>query len=463
MEERYNKSCGLKVLHLSFAVIMLLTPLSGAAQRPDVGERCFTSAAVEDCIKETCSRVEKDNPRLARMFEQCLPNTLDTTVKLWGEDDTFVITGDIPALWLRDSSAQVWPYLRFAKEDAQLATLLRGLLRRQFRSICIDPYANAFTLSPNAMSPNWAADETEMLPGVFERKYELNSLCYPLRLAYGYWQYTGDIKPFDALWIRTVRTALRTMREQQRKDGTSPYTFMRITDRMHDTQSNLGLGHPARPCGLIVSSFRASDDCTVFPYLVPDNFMAVSVLRKSATILRKLNHEWALADSCESLAAEVESALRQHAIVEHPKYGKIYAFEVDGFGNALLMDDANIPSLLSLPYISDVPLDDPIYQNTRRFVWSTDNPYFFRGSVAEGIGGPHVRMNYAWPMSIIMRALTSSDRAEQEACLEMLLRTDAGTGFMHEAFDVNDDSRYTRPWFAWANTLFGELVMQLYP
>lgn len=446
---------------LSLLFIFLFSAVL-CAQRPAESERCFISPAVERCIQETTSRLAKDNPRLARMFEQCLPNTLDTTVKTWSEDDTFVITGDIPALWLRDSSAQVWPYLRFAKEDTQLATLLRGLLHRQFRSICIDPYANAFTLSPNAMSPNWAADETTMLPGVFERKYELNSLCYPLRLAHGYWKATGDTRPFDGLWLKTMRTVLKTMREQQRMDGTSPYTFMRVTDRMHDTQSNLGYGHPARPCGLIVSSFRASDDCTVLPYLVPDNFMAVSVLRKSSEILRQVNREWALADSCEALASEVECALRQYAVVEHPKYGKIYAFEVDGFGNALMMDDANIPSLLALPYISDVPLDDPVYQNTRRFVWSPDNPYFFRGHIAEGIGGPHVRLNYAWPMSLIVRALTSTDPAEQKACLDMLLRTDAGTGFMHEAFDVDDASQYTRPWFAWANTLFGELVLEMY-
>lgn len=445
-----------------FALIPILYFSALSAQRPAPADRCFHSPAIEQQIETTCARLLRKNPKLAEMFRQCFPNTLDTTVKLWGEDDTFVITGDIPALWLRDSSAQVWPYLRFAAKDENLAQLIRGLLRRQFRSILIDPYANAFMLCPDSMSSNWASDETIMLPGVFERKYELNSLCYPLRLAYGYWKTTGDKRPFDELWIKTVRIILKTMREQQRINGTTPYTFMRTTDRMHDTQSNLGHGHPSRPCGLIVSSFRASDDCTILPYLIPDNFMAVSVLRKSAELLRRINNQQSLADSCESLASQVENALHRHAIVHHPKYGPIYAFEVDGYGNALLMDDANIPSLLSLPYISDVPLSDPIYQNTRRFVWSEDNPYFFRGRAAEGIGGPHVRLQYVWPMSLIVRALTASDRKEQEECIQMLLSTDASTGFMHEAFHADDPQKFTRAWFAWANTLFGELILQMY-
>ena len=351
-----------------------LCAADAAGQRPRVAERCFSSEAVEECIAQTTPLLTR--PRLARMFAQCLPNTLDTTVPLWGEDDTFVITGDIAALWLRDSSAQVWPYLRFLSRDARLRQLVCGLLRRQFRSLLIDPYANAFCQDTAAMSPSWSTDETEMRRGVFERKYELNSLCYPLRLAHGYYAATADTTPFDTLWIKAVRTILHTMTEQQRY-GQSSYEFMRVTDRMHDTQSNRGKGHPARPCGLIASSFRASDDATIFPFLIPDNFMAASVLRKTADIVRQVNGLTLLADSCQRLAATVEEALKKHAIVKTPKHGTIYAFEVDGYGNHLLMDDANIPSLLSLPYIADVPLSDTIYQNTRRYVLSSDNPYYF--------------------------------------------------------------------------------------
>ena len=442
-----------------FFLFVWAVAVTNYAQRPESTQRCFTSPAIEQCLQQVTAKMS--DQKLVSMFWQCFPSTLDTTVKLYGRDDTFVITGDIPALWLRDSGAQVWPYLRFCKDDPKLAELIRGLLMRQFRCILIDPYANAFNFNPNSPSPNWSADGTEMRPGVFERKYELNSLCYPLRLAHGYWQATDDTTAFRELWLKTVRTILYIMRTEQRMDGTSPYTFLRITDRMHDTQSNRGKGHPAKPCGLIASSFRASDDGTLLPFLVPDNFMAVSTLRKTAQILRSVNHEWALADSCEALAGQVEAALRKHAVVHTEKYGDIYAFEVDGFGNTLLMDDANVPSLLSLPYIADVPLTDPIYQNTRRFVLSTDNPYFFRGCAGEGIGGPHVGLGYIWPMSIILRALTSTDETEIRACLKTLKQTDDGTGFMHEAFHQDNPSDYTRPWFAWANTLFGELILRL--
>ena len=428
------------------------------AQRPQPTERCFTSTAVEKCIEQTVPLLTK--PRLAQVFAQCLPNTLDTTVKSAGENDSFVITGDIPALWLRDSSAQVWPYLRFLCEDPNLAAFVRGLLRRQFRCILIDPYANAFNFDAAEMSPSWSKDETKMLPGVFERKYELNSLCYPLRLASGYYRATGDVRPFDALWLKTVRTILYTMLEQQRY-GKDDYSFLRVTDRMHDTQSNRGTGHPARPCGLIASSFRASDDGTLFPFLIPDNFMAVNVLRTTAKILKQVNAEHALADSCLNLANTVEEAIGKHATTVLPGYGTIYAFEVDGYGNKLLMDDANIPSLLSLPYIADVPLTDSIYQNTRRYVLSHDNPYYFSGKAGQGIGGPHVGKDFVWPMSTIMQAMTSNDEQEIKACLQLLLHTDAGTGFMHEAYHKDDANNYTRTWFAWANTLFGELILKI--
>lgn len=216
-----------------------------------------------------------------------------------------------------------------------------------------------------------------------------------------------------------------------------------------------------KPCGLIASVFRPSDDATTFLFLVPSNFMAVSSLRKAAEILSKVNADATLAADCTALADEVSTALEQYAVVDHPKYGKIYAYEVDGFGNRFLMDDANVPSLLALPYLGDVDVNDPIYQNTRRFVWSDDNPYFFRGKAGEGIGGPHVGYNMAWPMSIMMRAFTSTDDAEIAECLRMLQRTDAGTGFIHESFNVDDAQKFTREWFAWQNTLFGELIIKL--
>jgi len=300
-----------------------------------------------------------------------------------------------------------------------------------------------------------------MKPELHERKYEIDSLCYPIRLAYEYWKKTGDSSIFGESWLQAIKAILKTFREQQRKTGLGPYHFQRKTDRAFDTVPNDGYGNPVKPVGLIASMFRPSDDATIYPFLIPSNFFAVSSLKKAAEILIQVNKETAMAKDCKQLATEVEKALRKYAIYNHPKYGKIYAYEVDGFGNQLLSDDANVPSLLALAYMGDVSLNDPIYQNTRRFVWSEDNPYFFKGKAGEGIGGPHIGYDMIWPMSIMMKAFTSTNDKEIKHCIEMLMKTDAGTGFMHESFHKNDAKHFTRAWFAWQNTLFGELILKL--
>lgn len=431
------------------------------SKRPPLSERLFTSEAVEAKIREV-QQLLSGNPRLAWMFANCYPNTLESTVHyrvIDGEDDTFVYTGDIPAMWLRDSGAQVWPYVQLAAKDEKLRKMLRGVILRQLKCINIDRYANAFNDGPTGAG--WQSDATDMQKDVFERKYEIGSLCYPVRLAYWYWLVTGDVSIFGDVWLQAVENILKTFKEQQRKDGLGPYHFYRVTDRTYDTVGWGGYGAPVKPVGLIASVFRPSDDRTSLPFLVPSNFMAVSSLKKMAEILTKVNAQTAKAAECTALAAEVEAALKQYAVVDHPKYGKIYAFEVDGFGNRLLMDDANVPSLLGMGYLGDVDLNDPIYQNTRRFVWSEDNPWFFRGKAAEGVGGPHIGYHMVWPMSIMMRCFTSQDDDEIRWCMRTLLKTDAGTGFIHESFHKDDAMNYTRPWFAWQNTLFGELVLKL--
>ena len=432
--------------------------------RPAPKDRLFRSDAVERQIEALRSKLTAISPKLYWMFQNCFPNTLDTTVHYSsesGDDDTFVYTGDIHAMWLRDSAAQVWPYLRYINEDEPLRHLIRGVIRRQFACILIDPYANAFNMGPTG--GEWQSDNTKMKPELHERKYEIDSLCYPLRLAYAYWQQTGDASIFDEKWIQAIREILHVFQDQQNWNGPiTNYRFTRRTEALHDTRSNRGYGHPGKPCGLIASAFRPSDDSTIFPYLVPSNFFAVSVLRKAALILNDINKEYGLASDCRRMATQVEEALEKYAVVEHPKYGKIYAFEVDGYGSALLMDDSNAPSLLCLPYLTDVAIDDPIYQNTRRFVWSEDNPYFFRGKAGEGIGGPHCGLNNPWPMSLVMKAFTTNDRAEKEWCVQEILKTDGDTGFMHESFNKDDAKKFTREWFAWANTLFGELIVDMY-
>lgn len=431
-------------------------------RRPAVEERLFTSDVIEKKIREV-KKLLKDAPYLAWMFENCFPNTLDTTVHYSvtedGDDDTFVYTGDIHAMWLRDSGAQVWPYVQFAKNDEKIRKMVRGTILRQLKCICIDPYANAFNFGPTG--GEWQSDHTKMNLNLHERKYEIDSLCYPLRLAYYYWQVTGDDTIFGALWQEAVDKILRTFREQQRKDGPGPYRFQRTTSRQYDTMSHDGYGNPVKPVGLIASAFRPSDDATVLLYLIPSNFFAVTSLRKAADILTRVNKDLQKANECKVLADEVEAALKKYAIYNHPKYGNIYAFEADGFGNQLFMDDANVPSLLAMAYLGDVDVNDPIYQNTRRYVWSNDNPYFFHGKAGEGIGGPHVGYDMVWPMSIMMKAFTSTNDEEIRQCIQMLVDTDAGTGFMHESFNKDNASKYTRHWFAWQNTLFGELILKL--
>ena len=429
-------------------------------QRPKEKDRLFKSDAVEKKIKEIKSMLK--NPYLAWMFENCFPNTLDTTVhfrELNGKPDTFVYTGDIHAMWLRDSGAQVWPYVQLANDDPKLKEMLEGVIRRQFLCINIDPYANAFNDGP--VGGHWQSDMTDMKMELHERKWEIDSLCYPIRLAYHYWQVTGDASIFDEVWMEAIKNVLKTFKEQQRKEGVGPYNFQRRTERALDTLNNNGNGAPVKPVGLIVSSFRPSDDATTLQFLVPSNFFAVTSLRKASEILEKVNKNETLANECKALADEVETALKKYATYNHPEFGTIYAFEVDGFGNHLLMDDANVPSLLAMAYLCDVDINDPIYQNTRRFVWSDSNPYFFKGTAGEGIGGPHVAYDMVWPMSIMMKAFTSQNDQEIKDCVRMLMNTDAGTGFMHESFHKDNPKNFTRAWFAWQNTLFGELIIKL--
>ncbi|HEY3372998.1 MAG TPA: glycoside hydrolase family 125 protein [Prolixibacteraceae bacterium] len=461
----FIRTSGLTITGLALAgtgsvLASSINGISYVSKRPPVDKRNFTSAAVEKTILQTKAKLK--DPKLAWMFENCFPNTLDTTVRYKiknGKPDTFVITGDIDAMWLRDSSAQVWPYLPLVNEDEKLKSLIAGVINRQTQCILIDPYANSFNEGPTGSE--WKTDITDMKPELHERKWEIDSLCYTVRLAYHYWKTTGDKSVFDADWQKAVQLILKTFKEQQRKESLGTYKFLRKTDRQLDTVSNDGYGQPLKPVGLINSTFRPSDDATTYGFLIPSNLFAVTSLRQLAEISKKVTGDTAFADKCLALAKEVEVAIQKYGIVNHPKYGQVYAFEVDGFGNASFMDDANVPSLLALPYLGCVDLKDPIYQNTRKLVWSNDNPYFFKGKVGEGIGGPHVGYDMVWPMSIIMLAMTSTNDKEIVSCLKTLIATDAGTGFMHETFHKDDSMKFTRSWFAWANTLFGELVLKL--
>lgn len=428
--------------------------------RPATEKRGFVSEAVEQCLRETTPKIKDE--KLRWMFENCFPNTLDTTVRhtmRGGRPDTFVITGDIDAMWLRDSSAQVWPYLPLMKGDEPLRLVVAGLINRQTECILIDPYANAFNDGPKGSY--WETDFTQkMAKELHERKWEIDSLCYPIRLAWHYWKLTGDTSVFDKRWHEAMLLVMKTFREQQRKENLGPYSFYRECDRPTDSQINQGWGAPVKPVGLIFSAFRPSDDATQYGFLIPSNMFAVVSLRQLAEIERTVCGRGDFAQECSALADEVDAAIQRYGIVNHPECGRVYAFEVDGYGNALCMDDANVPSLLAAPYLGYCKADDSLYLNTRRLVWSDHNPYFFRGKAGEGIGGPHVGLDYIWPMSIIIKGLTTDNHDEIRECLHQLRNTDGGKGFMHESFHRDDATKFTRAWFAWANTLFGELVLK---
>jgi uncharacterized protein len=433
------------------------------SKRPPLGQRNFSSKAVEALITKVKQGV--NDKELAWMFENCFPNTLDTTVNfsyIDGRPDTYVITGDIDAMWLRDSTAQIWPYLSLMRSDNELQQLVAGVINRQVKCIHLDPYANAFYKDDTKVSEWKETDITEMKPGVHERKWEIDSLCYPIRLAYQYWKLTGDTTPFDEQWTASIKLIVKTFKEQQRKENNGPYHFQRHTAWATDGVPLAGYGYPAKPVGLICSTFRPSDDATIFSFLIPSNFFAVVSLQQAAEMVSKISHNEALATECNLLAKEVSNALLKYATVKHPMYGEIYAYEVNGFGSYHLMDDANVPSLISMPYLNAMTAKDKIYQNSRRFLLSPENPFFFQGSAAKGIGSPHTGLNLIWPMSIIMRALTSNDEAEISMCLKYLKGTHAGTGFMHESFHKDDPKNFTRKWFAWANTIFGELIVKLH-
>jgi meiotically up-regulated gene 157 (Mug157) protein len=432
--------------------------------RPPIEQRCFQSCAIEDAIRDVSERI--GDPEVAWLFANCFPNTLDTTVTTAadedGRPDTFVITGDIDAMWLRDSTNQVWPYLPFVNQDDALKTLIQGVINRQTRCVLIDPYANAFNREPK--DGEWMSDITAMTRDLHERKYELDSLCAVIRLAYGYYQASGDASCFDALWNRAMDLIVATIKTEQAgtdEGDVSPYRFQRVATSPNESLGLNGRGNPIRRCGLSRSPFRPSDDATIFPFLVPANAMAAVCLKQLAELWKDVCNRPEAARDAEDLAYEIETAIITHGVIVHPKYDCIYAFEVDGYGAHYLMDDANIPSLLSLPHLGFCSREAEVYVQTRAFILSPDNPYYAEGAAIRGVGGPHVGLGWVWPMSIIMQALTSTSESEIADCLRQLKSTHAGTGFMHETVWKDDAARFTRPWFAWANTLFGELILTL--
>jgi meiotically up-regulated gene 157 (Mug157) protein len=396
-------------------------------------------------------------PELAPLVKQCFLNTIETTVKQLQDGSYFVITGDIPAMWLRDSAAQVRHYLRYAELDRELGDIIEGVIQQQIKFVNLDPYANAFNESANGKGHQ---DDTLLHPHVWERKYEVDSLCAPLYLSYEYWKRTGCTSIFNDDYLDMLSNVLKIFGIEQKHEDSS-YYFQRHNGAKTDTLTNKGKGRPVNDTGMTWSGFRPSDDCCKFGYLIPANMMAVVALGYGEEICREVYKNSEYAERYSVLKNEIRDGIEDYGIVKHPVYGDIYAYETDGYGNYNLMDDANSPSLLAMPYLDYCDMNDIRYQNTRRFVLSEDNPYYHSGALASGVGSPHTPQGMIWHIGIIMRAMTSHSDEEIKDCLAMLAKTHAGTNFMHEAFCPNDPSEYTRPWFAWANSLFADLLIVL--
>lgn len=400
----------------------------------------------------------KDEPKLVEIFEKCYGNTLDTTVKRMEDKTVYVITGDIPAMWLRDSVAQLRPYLIAAKEEPELSDLLTGLSKRQFMYINIDPYANAFNEAANGNC--WEHDETDMGEWIWERKYEVDSLCYPLQFAYLIWKNTGRTDHFDETFRRGARKILKVFSTEQNHEEESPYHFMRKDTYFTDTLSRNGKGALVKPgIGMTWSGFRPSDDACTYGYLVPSNMFAVVVLSYLEEIADKVLLDLQLKNEAEKIKEEIYEGIENYGIAKTECFGKVYAYEVDGYGQYNLMDDANVPSLLSMEYLGYEGKDKEVIENTRRLILSEANPYYYKGKKAAGIGSPHTPAEYVWHIALAMEGLTAQSEKEKLESLHKLAATDGGTGLMHEGFHVDDDTRYTREWFSWANSMFCELVL----
>ncbi len=412
---------------------------------------------VEKRMDEYCSVIEKYSPKLAKLYRNCYPNTLETATEFMPDGSVFVLTGDIPAMWLRDSTAEVSHYIPLAKENDDIRNIIKGVIKRQRMYISLEPYANAYKKEPNDHKE--FNDFPENHPIVWERKYEIDSLCYPVRLAYLYWKATGDNDILGEDFLESTKTTVNLWKTEQHHFEKSPYRFTRKNCPEQDTIHNNGMGNPVDYTGMTWSGFRPSDDACRYGYLVASNMFAVVVLGYLKEMLKAAYpDEKELIANCVALKSDIEKGISEFAVVEHEKYGKIYACEVNGKGDYFLFDDANVPSLLSAPYLGFCAYDDEIYLNTRRFILSKDNPYYYEGKFGKGVGSPHTPEGYVWHIALSMQGLSSDSADEIREILHILETTDGDTGYMHEGFDANDPNKFTRSWFSWSCALFAELV-----
>jgi len=412
-----------------------------------------------ESIEKIITKVKEElkDEKLGRLFENCYRNTLTHTLQKTKEGNVFTITGDIPAMWLRDSVCQFRPYIVLCKEDSEIADLIEGLIKTQFHYIAIDPYANAFNEEENANGHQ--TDKTQMKPIVWERKYEIDSLCFPIQFSYLFWKNSGRTSHFTKEWKEALQKVMDVFETEQFHETKSTYRFERENCPYTDTLSRNGKGALVKEdIGLVWSGFRPSDDACVYGYLIPSNMLLAVAMKYTAEIAEVIYQDEALKARAEKLEKSIRKAIDSYGLIPNME-NPYYAYEVDGFGQYLFMDDANVPSLLSMPYFGYCKKEDEIYLNTRNAVLSQKNPYYYKGSLIEGLGSPHTPEDYVWHIGLAIQGLTATGKEEKQKMLQLLRDTDADTGFMHEGIYVEDPTQYTRPWFSWANAVFSEFVL----
>ena len=368
---------------------------------------------------------------------ETLFHTLATDFNVEPDGTIYVQTGDIPAMWLRDAAAQTLPYVRFAHVRPTLRGWIRGVIAREARNINRDPYANAF-------KENYA---------IWERKWEIDSLAYPVLLAWRYEKIEGDRAIFTPRFHRALERIVATYTCERHHARCSHYRF-----HARGESSERGA---VRENGLIWSAFRASDDPTRYGYNIPEQLQAITALRDLAELATIGYRDRRLATRANAFAGDLERAVAREGIVyDFPCGGAIYAFEIDGLGHRLIADDANVPSLIATPLFDSVSIDDPVYRRTRACMLSARNPYYFHSSRTSGIGSPHTPRGFVWPLALIARALTSTRSEEIVAQLRALAASVGPSGLVHESFDPTDTRRFTRAEFGWGNAMYAELLFR---
>ncbi|HEX3466829.1 MAG TPA: glycoside hydrolase family 125 protein [Candidatus Elarobacter sp.] len=403
-----------------FALVLALS-VAGVAVPARAGEGLTRSPAL--------------NAKLNVLYLTAYDETIRQHALAQRDGTTYVSTGDIDAEWLRDASETVRPYITLAAHDPDVARTLRGVVARQAKYILIDPYANAF-------SSNYH---------VVERKFEVDSLLYPIWFCYDYYKQTGDKRIFTPEVRRAFSRVVATMRDEQHHATRSHYRNPQLADN--------GRGSPVRYTGMVWTGFRPSDDPDRYHFNIPDNMFAAVVMRDLSSLERDIWHDDRMAANAWGLSIEIQRGIEQYGTLDLPPFGRIYAYEVDGRGHANVMDDANIPSLLSIPYFGYLPKTNSLYLTTRRFALSDRNPYFFRGKYAQGIGSPHTPHGYVWPLALCVQALTATDPKEVDQVFGWIAVSDVGDHRLHESFNANWPESYTREDFAWPNALYAQLVL----